>query len=276
MDSLRDKLETGRYADFESIDDTIAFSIVIDTLIQEQDVIAFLKNSFRIISEKSGTALQDERVFDFDCTRVYCRLEDKLGIDSGIDQVTVEVQIRTILQHAWSKITHPHVYKADIFDARAGRLAAELMAQLEAIDRSFSCFRTSSRSVKVVNRREMIGSSSVTAMIDRLVSEGTIPAEMRPSNGRRLGENIYTAIRRSMRDQYTAHIKTIQEFMEAQRGKFPRSASLFQLAIVALHDAGVLDHGSANKPHCYYVTDELISLFPVIAHPPTTRFTRTA
>jgi ppGpp synthetase/RelA/SpoT-type nucleotidyltranferase len=265
MDSLRDKLETGRYADLDSIDDAIAFSVVIDTIAQENDVRKFLKRSFHVISVKAGTTLQDERTFDFDCTRIYCRLEDKLGLGTGIDKITIEIQIRTILQHAWSKITHPQVYKANVFDPRAGRLAAELMAQLESIDRSFSHFRTSSRSVKVVNRRDMIGSSSVTAMIDQLISDGVIPAEMRPTNGRRLGENIYSAIRRDKRHQYAKHIKTIQEFMEAQKCKFPRSVSLFQLTIVALHDANALEHGSPDKPRRYYVTDELISLFPSAA-----------
>ncbi len=262
MDSLRDKLETGRYADLDDVDDSIAFAVVIDTAGQENDVRRFIKKSFRIISVKSRTSLQDERTFDFDCSRIYCRIEDKLGLGTGVDLITIEVQIRTILQHAWSKITHPLVYKANIFDAKAGRLAAELMAQLESIDRSFSRFRTNSRSVKLVNRREMIGSSDLTAMIDRLVSDGVIPSEMRPSNGRRLGENIYNAIRRDMRHQNAKHVKTIKEFLDAQKGRFPRSVSLFQLAIVALHGAKALDHGSATRPRCYYVTDELISLFP--------------
>jgi ppGpp synthetase/RelA/SpoT-type nucleotidyltranferase len=188
MDSLRDKLETGRYADLDDVDDAIAFAVVIDTTSQENDVRNFIRKSFEIISVKSGTTLHDERIFDFDCTRIYCRLEDKLGLGTGIDRITVEVQIRTILQHAWSKITHPLVYKANLFDAKSGRLAAELMAQLESIDRSFSHFRTNSRSVKVVNRRDMTNSSRLTAMIDQLVSGGIIPSEMRPSNGRRLGK----------------------------------------------------------------------------------------
>lgn len=268
IDSLQDKLETGRYADLSGIDDVVAFSVVIDTLGQEADVRAFLRRSFRVLSIKSGTTLLDERVFDFDSTRVYCRLEDKLRLGASLDQITIEVQIRTILQHAWSKITHPQVYKAQIFDARASRLAAELMAQLESIDRSFSRFRTNSRSVKVVNRRDMAASSAVTAMIDQLVRDGVVPSEMRPKNGRRLGENIYDAIHRDMRSQYAAPIETIRVFIEGQRDKFPRSVSLFQLAIVALHDAKALNHGTRTKPRRYYVTDELISLFPSAANIP--------
>lgn len=265
MESLRDKLETGRYAELKNVDDIIAFSVIIDTLSQEADVRNFLRNTFAILQTKSGTTLQDERVFDFDSTRVYCRLQDTLRIGTGIDQITIEVQIRTILQHAWSKITHPQVYKAEIFDARAARFAAELMAQLESIDRSLSRFRTSSRSVKVVSRRDMVASSGITATIDQLVRDGVIPSEMRPSNGRRLGENIYQSIRQNLRHQPSLYTKVIRDFFEKQKFAFPRSVTLFQLAVVALHDAKSLELGSHAKPRRYYVTDELISLFPTAA-----------
>jgi polyhydroxyalkanoate synthesis regulator phasin len=139
------------------------------------------------------------------------------------------------------------------------------MAQLESIDRSLSRFRTSSRSVKIVNRRDMAGSSAITTMIDQLVKNGVIPTDMRPNNGRRLGDNIYTAIQREKRHAYNKYVEEIRLFMEDQKEQFPRSVSLFQVAIVALHNAKALDRGSATKPRHYYVTDELISLFPSAA-----------
>jgi len=262
IESLRDKIETGRYADLESLDDIIAFSIVIDTLGQEENVREFLKNAFNVISLKSGNTLQDERSFDFDSTRVYCRLDDKTGTGSGINEITFEVQIRTLLQHAWSKITHPFVYKARVYNPKAGRLAAELMAQLESADRIFAQFQSVSESVKMVIRRDMAASSNITAMIDELVGAGIIPSELRPENGKRLGENIYAAIRRDRRDDYQKAHDIIRQFIVGQKDVFPRSVSIFQLAIMALHEFNLLDYGSNRRPKMYYVTDELISLFP--------------
>ncbi|MFN8829636.1 MAG: hypothetical protein ACK5W0_07165 [Labrys sp. (in: a-proteobacteria)] len=124
IESLQDKIESGRYKKFSDVDDIIAFSIIIDTSDQERDVLSFVKRSFNVISIKKGKTLADERVFDFDCTRLYCKLRDNL--QTGINEITFELQIRTLLQHAWSKITHSLVYKPALYDVRAGRLAAEL------------------------------------------------------------------------------------------------------------------------------------------------------
>lgn len=262
FESIRDKIETGRYASLDALDDLVAFSVVIDTLNQEADVRRFLRKAFRVSSIKSGNTLQDERSFDFDCTRVYCRLPDDAQPDSVLGSLIFEVQIRTLLQHAWAKITHQYVYKSRNYDPKAGRLAAELMAQLETTDRSFSRFRTTAKAVKVVNRRDMQQGDSLTKMIDGLVADGVIPSELRPENGRRLGENIYNSIR-GRRRNVAAGATAIKTFFEAQRDIFPRSVTLFQLAAVALHNANLLEHGDARKPRQYYVTDELITLFPI-------------
>lgn len=262
IESLRDKMETGRYPDFKSIDDAIAFSIVIDTLDQEDEVRRFIRNAFTVSSMKSGNTIRDERTFDFDSTRMYCRLIDNL--ETGIGEIIFEVQIRTLLQHAWSKITHRHVYKAQVYDSRAGRLAAELMAQLEAADRTFSRFDAVSKTVKVVARQDVVLSNSLTAMIDELVKSGTIPSEMRPANGRRLGENMLSAIRKDFRRELNRPLEIIRNFLEGQKPSFPRSVSLFQLSIVALYQAGMLELGSRHKPRRYYITDELVSLFPIV------------
>lgn len=261
VDSLRDKIETGRYSNLENVDDIIAFCIVIDKTSQEESVLSFLRSAFNVVSEKIKTTLQDERSFDFDCTRIYARLEDRSKSLDGADKIIFEVQIRTILQHAWSKITHPEVYKAGRFDAKAARLAAELLAQLESIDRSFFDFRENTKNVKLILRREMADCQMIVDMIDELVARGTIPAEFRPKNGRRLGENIYNAIKRDARQDISVPITTIRHFFVAQAGKFPRSISLFQLAIVALQAANQLNVGGRRPMH-YYVTDELITLFP--------------
>jgi len=136
------------------------------------------------------------------------------------------------------------------------------MAQLESADRIFAQFQSVSESVKMVIRRDMAASSNITAMIDELVGAGIIPSELRPENGKRLGENIYAAIRRDRRDDYQKAHDIIRQFIVGQKDVFPRSVSIFQLAIMALHEFNLLDYGSNRRPKMYYVTDELISLFP--------------
>lgn len=260
--SIRDKIETGRYGAFSELDDVVAFSVVVDTLGQDAEVRKFLRRAFHVSSLKSGETLQDERTFDFDCTRVYCRLSDEASLSaSGISEMLFEVQIRTLLQHAWAKITHSHVYKSKVYDAKAARLGAELMAQLEAADRTFSRFNAVSKTVKKVVRTDLQEGSQITEMIDALVTSGIIPSELRPKNGKRLGDNIYQSIRDRRSNFLLAH-STVKAFFEAQGPAFPISVTLFQLAIVALHEARLLNHGHPRRPRRYYVTDELISLYP--------------
>lgn len=263
-DSLKDKLETGRYASLDAMDDIIAFSVVVDTIKQFDEVQEFLKKSFNVSMVKSKTTLRDERLFDFDCPRIYCCLIDRAGSGGGWDRITIEVQVRTILQHAWSKITHPLVYKASSFDARGGRLAAEVLAQIGSLDRTFDKFESATKHVKPVVRWDVSAGAFIIKKIDELVDNGAIPRELRPKNGRRLGDNIYSSIKWSERKDFKTIAGKICKFISEQT-PYPRSISIYQLAIIALFQERMLD--ASDKRH-YYVTDEMISLFPKSANIP--------
>ena len=262
IESIQDKIDTGRYQKFSKIDDIIAYSVIVDTLSQKKEVMSFLRKAFRVVLIRHERTLTDERVFDFDCMRVYCSLSQTPPQDSKISSIVFEIQIRTILQHAWSKITHPLVYKGQRFDPKASRLASEIMAHIERLDRTFSRFRTESKNVKVVNRHDMLGSNQIVDMIDKLISQNVIPPELRPVNGRRLGENIFSSIKDRRKNLDTA-ISHIEKFFRDESIKFPRSVSLFQMSLVALHRSNMLD--ITNKKRYYYITRDLISLYPDIS-----------
>jgi ppGpp synthetase/RelA/SpoT-type nucleotidyltranferase len=259
VEAILDKIETGRFGSLSAFDDLVAFTIIIDTRRQHAETLSFLKKTFIIQEIRGKSTLPDERIFDFDATRVYARLGFS-GIESPLSKVVFEVQIRTLLQHAWSKITHPLVYKSTHVDARKIRLAAELLANIEGIDRSLSTFSTVSRGVKIVERRASRELNSIIEMVDDLVKNGTIPPELRPNNGRRFAENL-----RGMMDlqnhQFIDAIQTVKQFYTDQKASFPRSLTLNQLALVALREASMLQRRH-RQPRYYYVTEELISLFP--------------
>ncbi len=230
IDSLRNKIESGRFPDIDSIDDVVAFSVIIDTSDQVKMVRDYLRKSFNICVIRAGGTIRDERLFDFDCPRIYCKIKDPSGSKGEISPLLFEVQIRTILQHAWAKITHGHVYKPGVFDYRASRLASETMAQIEAIDRTFSDFDENSRKVKKIARKGMSGRLGIVRAIDQLVKENIIPEDLRISDGRILGDNIFTSIKGNDENWQQA-IEEMRKFFEQQRDKFPRSVSLFQLSM---------------------------------------------
>lgn len=165
-----------------------------------------------------------------------------------------------MLQHAWSKITHPLVYKPRRVDARKIRLAAELLANLEGIDCSLSTFGTVSGGVKRVDRCSSSELNTIVLTIDDLVRSGTIPPELRPRNGRRFAENFRSMID-LQNNKFNIAIETVRRFYVEQGQNFPRSVTLNQLALVALRRASMLQK-KRREPRYYYVTQEMISLFP--------------
>jgi ppGpp synthetase/RelA/SpoT-type nucleotidyltranferase len=260
IESVLDKIETGRYRSLSDFDDLVAFSIIIDTRSQHKETLGFLKRAFAVIEVRGKSTLSDERMFDFDATRVYARLVLS-DPSSPIAGITFEVQIRTLLQHAWSKITHPLVYKARQVDSRGIRLAAEILANMEGIDRSLSTFATVARGVKRVTRLRSTQLNAIVAMIDDLVEDGTIPSEVRPNNGRRFGENLLSMID-LRKNKFEDAMEVIKAFYKSQGSAFPRSVTLNQVALIALKRAGMLAPPARNRPRYYYITQAMISLYP--------------
>lgn len=206
------------------------------------------------------STLSDERLFDFDATRVYATL-GLSEVSSPLNEIVFEVQIRTLLQHAWSRITHPLVCKAAKLDPKRLRLAAEVLANLEGLDRDLSTFSTTSRSVKTVRRERSTQLNAIISMMDDAIHEGIVPSVLRPKNGRRYAESVLSAMD-LQNAKFSKALRVVRDFYTAQGSVFPLSVSLQQLAMVALHRAKSLNSGSKGRPRYHYVTPELVSLFP--------------
>lgn len=263
-DSLRDKLETGRFKSFSDIDDIVAFSIIVDTSDQTRNVAEFIKGTFEVVESRTGGTIRDERVFDFDCARYYCQISDPDGVRKPLSEIVFEIQVRTILQHAWSKVTHRHVYKPERFDYRSSRLASETMAHIESIDRTFTNFSEIAKNVKRVTRKGMAKRLEVVRVIDKLIDDGIVPKEIRPQNGRRFGDNVYEAIVDPDKN-FDAAMAVIKQFLSSESGRMPRSVTLFQLITVALYKEHLLSFESNGRDRYYHITPELVGLFPDVA-----------
>src|ERR1043166_5046381 len=70
LESVSEKVETGRFDGWCKLDDLVATTIVIPTLAHERRVIEFLRESFQeVLIRPRGSALKAPDVFRFDCTR---------------------------------------------------------------------------------------------------------------------------------------------------------------------------------------------------------------
>lgn len=263
LPSLYEKLFTARYETINQVDDILAYSVVVDLSSQTDSVEYYLKRAFCVQTVRGPQTLFDERFFDFDCTRVVSRL-GHTGADKEIlNSVLFEVQIKTLLQYAWSKITHPIVYKPETYDAQKSRLAAETLARLEAVDRTFQNFDKIAPTVKTVRRKDMVGAQSISNMIESLFVDGTIPSELKPRSGRRVSECIFASLRRDKRHEIERIVPQLRSFIVDLK-PVPVSVSVFELCVVYLFRNHLLDLGSNRKPRYYYVSDELRSIFPEV------------
>src|SRR5438034_374725 len=70
LESLSEKIESGRYASWSEIDDLVAFAIVIPTLLEQETAIQFLEETFQQVAlKRRGSTLKPPDVFRFDSTR---------------------------------------------------------------------------------------------------------------------------------------------------------------------------------------------------------------
>ena len=103
------KIETGRVSDPATPDDFFACTIIVPTLNHvaeaEELVFTLFDSSLRRPTADSYTHKKSSE-FVFDDLRVYVkRRATSSGRNSDLDGILFEIQIKTVLQHAWSIAT---------------------------------------------------------------------------------------------------------------------------------------------------------------------------
>jgi len=135
LESYALKLETGRVTNPRRPEDFFACTIVVNTL-SEIEKAERLVNSIYALQERRPPVDQEtykaSSSFAFDDLRLYVvQPESTTGRDSDLDGLPFEVQIKTILQHAWSMATHDLIYKTDSVSWARERIAFQVKAMLE-------------------------------------------------------------------------------------------------------------------------------------------------
>lgn len=103
IESLAEKIETGRFQKWSDLDDLFACTVIIPTLSHEQEVIDFCKSTFEIIrTVKRGQNKKPPDTFRFDSTRIYARLRKNDDTDNtlSIYKIIFEIQIKSAFEHA--------------------------------------------------------------------------------------------------------------------------------------------------------------------------------
>lgn len=270
-DSLFEKIETGRFANWSNLDDLYGCSIVIPFLDAEEAVIDWLGAQFDILeTRRRGTTFKDPTVFRFDATRVIARLKaGDFTAQSELTKISFEVQVRTAFEHAWSVATHSLAYKGERVDWSRLRLAAQLKASVEQLDMLVLGFDGAAAAIQSHRWPDVVTRSKIENVFRSRFEAGTLPPEVQPCSWMRFCENVQRLILSSgeatLRGNQ-AHkfvekrLHVIEAALDAAAGDYPRSLSLLQFCISALVNAGNIT-GELNN-YIPYLSEELRTLCP--------------
>jgi len=256
IDSLSEKIESGRYSNWYDLDDIVASVIIIPNLNYEEDVLNYLNSVFApTIVRKRGDSFKCYEVFRFDSTRFIGKLRSS-GQDSEIFKINFEVQIRSAFEHAWSVATHDLAYKNQEIDWKTLRLASQLKSSVEQLDMITLGAREIKNHIKENKWPPTETKKKICDYFHKKFELKQIPEELKPKDLSRLCDNVFTLIENNIRmdnsrkrnNDLIVIFKSIDEFLELFRNtSFPMSMSLFQIIFGILLSRRLIAEHTFNK-----------------------------
>jgi ppGpp synthetase/RelA/SpoT-type nucleotidyltranferase len=267
IESLAEKIETGRFKQWSDLDDLFACTVIIPTLNQEQKVTRFCQDTFEISKIiRRGQNKKSPDTFRFDSTRIYARL--KRVEDAKADQflsifnIKFEIQIKSAFEHAWAVSTHDLVYKSSAIDWKKLRLASQIKATVEQLDTLILAFEQVSNTIQESEDPEIKRKRQLAAATQELFDQAKIPQELKPKDMTRFCDNLYSILASANKEnEIPKVIKCIKEKVHSTPSKqIPRSISLLQYFLAILVDNQVII--LPLKKYYSHITEELITLYP--------------
>lgn len=243
LESVAEKLETGRYRKWSELDDLVAFTIVVPTTAHEEKVGVKLAAVFQeVLVRGRGTTRKAPEVFRFDATRWYghVRRDRELPLETRATQAIFEVQIKTAFENAWSAVTHDLVYKGQAPGWRQKRLAAQLKAMVEQIDFLLNQFESAAEGIQASSDPASDSQTLIATTFKELIGDGTLSDSLLPDSWQRFAECVFELARRPVRNDREAADKVselCEGFTQAvRRGDLQPagSGSLFQCVVAYL------------------------------------------
>jgi len=126
-------------SDFENpfieMDDFFACTLVVPTLTIIPQIREEVQESFTIVGSNADKKQLDPYQFMYNDLHLYLSLQDSpLRYDKTTLNLKFELQIKTLLQHAWSQAGHDIIYKPRKIDWGSERIGGQLRALLELAD----------------------------------------------------------------------------------------------------------------------------------------------
>ena len=218
--------------DPSQLEDFFACTIVVPTVIEignaEGLVLKWYDRKERRPADDRFTRKASSS-FLFDDLRLYVARRPRTdGKSQDLDGILFEIQIKTILQHAWSVATHDLIYKTDSISWALERIAYQVKAMLEHAETSVAEASQLARS-SVVDKADHRTRNilSVVAHLRKVWPEDQLPRDIR-----RLATNILAVLRGC-----GISVETLPEIVEDEVkrvGSMPKDMSPYAFTVQAL------------------------------------------
>lgn len=278
VESLAEKLESGRLRTWDEVDDLYGATIVVPSILEEPNAIAGLRSRFEEVRFRARSSTRTPPdVFRFDSPRFIGRLKPTREREgSPFEGLLFEVQVRTAFEHAWSTATHALTYKSDHVDWKRQRLAAALRATVEQIDLSIAGFEETAVRVLPGVWPESETKHQILTRYRALFDRAQLPTEVAPRTWNRFVDNIYDlctaeAQRQKARGRPTPReieavvneaLAAFESWANAtQVDQVPRSLSLYQTTLGVLTQRRVLNSGLSLS---VFGLEDVASVFPEV------------
>lgn len=123
---------------FTEINDICGIRIIVHNLDDIEKISKIFKKEFKVIEYEDKSLTIGENIFGYNSHHFIISLKNywlKIPLFKGLQNLKAEIQLRTILMHAWSNISHKYVYKNE--NNISGEIKRELSlisGKLEEID----------------------------------------------------------------------------------------------------------------------------------------------
>jgi len=195
LESFAMKIETGRVTNPSLLEDFFACTIVVPTINDIAVAEEFVYDHYDKLVRRPTDPLQTHKKsssFEFDDLRLY--VKRKTGLSSAsedLNDLVFEIQIKTVLQYAWSVATHDLIYKTDAVSWTKERIAFQVKAMLEHAELAIS-EAPSLATAKGFDKKDTYTSeiTELIVVIQKIWEEDFLPSDMK-----RLSENISNILR---------------------------------------------------------------------------------
>lgn len=234
LESYALKILTGRTESYE-IDDFFACSIIVPNLREVSNAYNLVESCFKIVEVKpSATIRYRPTEFNYDSLRLYCKLSSVN--EEKKNESIFEIQIKTLLEHAWSEVTHDFSYKSQTISWGRERFAAQLRAALNNIDIAIHSMEDTSKldflNKKNENYEEL--QKVLNFILEKFNKNHNIPL---PNDLKRLTEEVNRLIK-----QVNISMTDIDTYLENEtqlgRGYKTVNLSIYSIILLAIYNQG--------------------------------------